>query len=344
MNVPVISVSKSLNVGHCDPTYIPKNPLSLPGTATVNGPLVVGGFADGQLLLPLAKSALVNIITPATVTVDIPPVPTGFVPAVTAGLKISALGDGAVPYPGIGLAVNAVSHVISSKVPIPPAAIGVNLLSSDIINMASPTLNVQANELFLGTYTSTGARTKTGSETQTGAKAETGAKADTGARAESGTATQNANLNVAGPITSPTITRIDIALATKKSFDIKHPTQDNHRLRYICLEGPSADVYIRGRLSGGNKIFFPEYWKNLVHEESISVNLTSIGNSQTLYIKKITSDYILIDCYDELPIDCFYTVFGERKDVSKNIPEYCGNAPEDYPGDNLEYAINGFSK
>ena len=28
-----------------------------------------------------------------------------------------------------------------------------------------------------------------------------------------------------------------------KGFDIKHPTKENHRLRYVCLEGPEGGVY-----------------------------------------------------------------------------------------------------
>ncbi len=39
-------------------------------------------------------------------------------------------------------------------------------------------------------------------------------------------------------------------------------------------------------------------------------------------------------------INCHYVVYGERKDVEKNITEYFGSSPKDYPGDNSEYAIN----
>ena len=41
------------------------------------------------------------------------------------------------------------------------------------------------------------------------------------------------------------------------------------------------------------------------------------------------------------PIDCHYIVYGERKDVESNIPEYEGLTPNDYPGDNGEYIVNG---
>jgi hypothetical protein len=334
-------VTSRLYVGHSDPTFIPKDPTTTPGLTVLNGPVIVGGQIDGQLPPPLSSSALLNIIKPAEVTSTLIPIPTKMIPGITAGLKISALGDGTVPYPGIGIMANAISHVISANIPIPPAAVGLNLLSSDIITITSPTMTVTANEIYVGNYVSTGSRSKTGAETQTGAKAETGAKAATGPRSESGNASQNATLNVASTIQSPTITRIDVLLASKKSFDIKHPTKENHRLRYICLEGPYAEVYFRGKLNGDTMIQFPEYWKNLVHLDSITINLTAVGFSQNLYVEKITPEYAIIGSDNPSQISCVFTVYGERKDVNKNIPEYEGQTSNDYPGNNNEYVVNG---
>jgi hypothetical protein len=343
MDGAVLALSR-LYVGHSDPTFIPKDPTMPPGTTVLNGPVVVGGEIDGQLPPPLSSQALLNIIKPATVTSTLIPVPTKMVPALTAGIKISALGDGAIPYPGPGIMANALTHVISSNIPIPPTAIGVNLLSSDMITMTSPAMTVTTNEVFLGNYVSTGTRTKTGAETQTGAKAETGAKADVGARSEAGAASQNATLNVAATITSPTITRIDATLASKKSFDIAHPTKENHRLRYICLEGPYADVYFRGKLTSNSVIWFPEYWKDLVHVNTITINLTPTDYNQKLYVEKITENYAIIGTESDKNISCFFTVFAERKDVEKNIPEYEGLSYTDYPGNNDQYVVNGFVK
>ena len=34
---------------------------------------------------------------------------------------------------------------------------------------------------------------------------------------------------------------------SEKSFDIPHPSKENHRLRYVCTETPEAGVYIRGK-------------------------------------------------------------------------------------------------
>lgn len=340
MNGAALGLSR-LYVGHSDPTYIPKNPILPPGTTVLNGPVFVGGQIDGEVLLPFQKLGLLNIITPATNTATLIPTPTGMTPATTAAIRISALGDGAVPYPGAGIMANAVSHVISSNVPIPPTAVGVNILSSEITTITSPTLSINANVISLGTYTSVGARNKAGSETQTGAKAETGAKAATGVRAEASPASQNSTLNVASVITSPTIVRLEAEIASKKSFDIPHPTKENHRLRYICLEGPSADVYVRGELRNSNVIELPDYWKGLVDEDTITVNLTPIGFYQELYVDGIEwGTNIVVKNNLSGPINCYYTVYGERKDTSKNIPEYAGTI-DDYPGNNNEYAING---
>ena len=49
-----------------------------------------------------------------------------------------------------------------------------------------------------------------------------------------------------------------------KGFDIKHPTKENHRLRYVCLEGPEGGVYHRGVLKDSEFIELPDYL-SLIH-------------------------------------------------------------------------------
>lgn len=128
----------------------------------------------------------------------------------------------------------------------------------------------------------------------------------------------------------------------KKAFDIKHPTKENYRLRYICLEGPAADVFYRGKLRNESIIQLPDYWIDLVDVETIVVNLTPVGRWQELYVEKIQwGTQIIIKNNSGSEINCDFVVFGERKDTSKNIPEYPGSTPNDYPGDNREYVING---
>ena len=130
---------------------------------------------------------------------------------------------------------------------------------------------------------------------------------------------------------------------SKKPFDIPHPTKKGWRLRHVCIEGPTADVYVRGKLKGSNVIELPEYWKNLVDPETITVNLTPIAAHQELFVDKIEwGTRILIKNNSGSTINCYYTVYGERADTGKNIPEYEGTY-DDYPGDNREYASSGMA-
>ena len=127
----------------------------------------------------------------------------------------------------------------------------------------------------------------------------------------------------------------------KKPFDIPHPTKEGWRLRHVCIEGPSADVYVRGRLNNSNVIELPEYWRRLVDPETITVNLTPVGTHQELYVDKIEwGTRILIKNNCGSAVNCYYTVYAERADTDKNIPEYKGTY-NDYPGDNRQYTSYG---
>ena len=132
-------------------------------------------------------------------------------------------------------------------------------------------------------------------------------------------------------------------VATSKLFDIEHPSKEDHRLRHACLEGSEHAVYCRGRLKESNVIQLPYYWKDLVHEDSITVQLQPIGSNQNLVIQEFNNEFIVIaedstntDLITDLStIDCFYHVYGERIDVNPLIVEYEGNSWEDYPDPNF---------
>jgi hypothetical protein len=129
---------------------------------------------------------------------------------------------------------------------------------------------------------------------------------------------------------------------SKKSFDISHPSKEGYRLRYICVEGPEAEVYFRGKLVDSNTIELPDYWKDLVDIETVGVTLTPIGFYQELFVEKIEwGSKIIVKNNAGGVANCSYVVYGERKDVDKNISEYQGTSPADYPGDNSQYVING---
>ena len=127
-----------------------------------------------------------------------------------------------------------------------------------------------------------------------------------------------------------------------KGFDIQHPTKENHRLRYVCLEGPEGGVYIRGRVKNEIEIELPDYWKNLVDTQSITVSLTPIGAHQDVIVKRWDESRIYLQAKGGMPVDCFYHIFAERKDGEKLIVEYQGETPADYPGDASQYSIAGY--
>jgi len=128
------------------------------------------------------------------------------------------------------------------------------------------------------------------------------------------------------------------SVGSVKAFDISHPSKEGYRLRYICLEGPDAEVYLRGKIESSNVIELPDYWRNLVDVETIGVTLTPIGVYQELFVEKIEwGQRIIIKNNLGGPINCSYVVYGQRKDVPKNITEYEGTSAKDYPGEVAPY-------
>ena len=120
-----------------------------------------------------------------------------------------------------------------------------------------------------------------------------------------------------------------------KPFDIEHPTKgEGWRLRYVSLEGPESGVYFRGRIKNEKVIKLPDSWKGLVHTDSISVQLQAIGAHQDIIIKRWDDEFIYLQAQGGLPINCFYHVYAERKDVNSVLVEYEGNSKYDYPDPN----------
>ena len=104
--------------------------------------------------------------------------------------------------------------------------------------------------------------------------------------------------------------------ATTKSFDIEHPTKEGMRLHHGSLEGPEHGVYIRGR-NKGTVIELPEYWLGLVDEDTITVQLTAIGEPQNLCVADIKDNKVYVK-----GVEYFYFIQAERKDIEKFEVEY----------------------
>ena len=115
---------------------------------------------------------------------------------------------------------------------------------------------------------------------------------------------------------------VDTVNATVKNFDIEHPSKkEPWRLRYSVLEGPEIGVFVRGEIVDSLVIQLPDYWTQLIYENSLSVNLTPIGNPSIYYVEKIDNNKIYIGTNSE-KVHFYYTVFAERKDVDKLVVEY----------------------
>jgi hypothetical protein len=131
--------------------------------------------------------------------------------------------------------------------------------------------------------------------------------------------TQNGNIDGGG---AGNISNFDQIQANQKNFDIEHPSKkEPWRLRYSVLEGPEVSVFVRGQINGSNIIELPYYWKDLVHENSLTINLTAIGSPTIYYVEKIDNNIIYIGANND-QFDFYYTVFAERKDVDKLVVEY----------------------
>ena len=103
-----------------------------------------------------------------------------------------------------------------------------------------------------------------------------------------------------------------------KPFNIPHPSPDKEGMRLVhaCLEGPENGVYFRGRVTNNKEILLPPYWKDLVDWTTITVSLTPVGSHQDVIVKRWDEEKIYLQSNGGMPIDCFYHVYGTRKDIA----------------------------
>ena len=109
--------------------------------------------------------------------------------------------------------------------------------------------------------------------------------------------------------------------ATTKSFVIDHPSKEGMTLRHGSLEGPEHAVYIRGQTKG-NLIDLPDYWSDLVDEDSITVQLTPKLYHQNLYVRSVDSEKVVVGSSEDTTPEFYYLIHAERKDVDKMVVEY----------------------
>ena len=107
--------------------------------------------------------------------------------------------------------------------------------------------------------------------------------------------------------------------ATTKSFLINHQRLAGKKLVYGVVEAPEHSVLVRGRITQTNQIHLPEEWEWLVDMNTITVQLTSIGTFQQLYVDTINGLTVTIRSAEQWneDIDCYYLVQATRKDVAQ---------------------------
>ena len=311
-----VHIGKQLQVAYSPAGVVPIPPpcystgaAAVPGTGYFNGGVLVGSplafpipnIPDATLMVARANPAQNPLASAAP---SIFKVTTKFgIPATPIDVM---LGDPAIGM--VGITVN--SQIIS-------------IINASTIKIVTPNLSVAGTKTLVGASQEAGVLSETGVQAQAGAEARSGSKADNGKRTINGALVVNGSLHVNGRASWTS----SIVGITKK-FDIPHPTKEGHRLEHGCLEGPELGVYVRGRLKENTVIELPYYWKDLVHEDSITVDLTPIGCHQHLYVDTISSSEITIkNNTTGGRIDCFYHVYGERKDVDKLLVEYEGTEP-----------------
>jgi len=106
----------------------------------------------------------------------------------------------------------------------------------------------------------------------------------------------------------------DLLVIEDKSFVEPHPTDPNKMIRYICLEGPEAGTYFRGsgRVTGGvATIEVPEDFRMVTDEKGITVQVTPMGESATIWCVRKSLDKIELRASADVEFD--FLVNGVRK-------------------------------
>ena len=315
MKVPDLFVGKRLFVGDGLPVNLGIGPAEIRGSAYIEGPLDVGTpiFAPGESNVCISRclnpEALPPPISLIKVRNTLPPLPTDVI-----------IGDPAGP---VGVTVFC-----------GPSFFTVTATTVSLLEQLYFNFNVLRDEV-------SSLYTDLSNKVFTGYKTELGVDHNFAIALNSAPVLGDTYEQFVDFATGKTTLNSTFGIAvSKKPFDILHPTKEGHRLRYVSLEGPDAEVYYRGKMKDTNIINLPDYWKGLVDPESITVNLTPIGSFQSLYYEEVEwCSTIKVINSDGGPINCSYTIYAERIDTEKNIPEYEGLTTADYPGDNDEYRL-----
>lgn len=152
-----------------------------------------------------------------------------------------------------------------------------------------------------------------------------------------GTITPNEKLTVSGNLSSTGTVSASAAnisgdiianrvQATVKNFYITHPTKQGKHLVYSSLESPYNGVQLtgEGRVENGICVIeLPDYLNNLIHPDSIHIQLTNYEHSKSLYVDRInieqTNFTVKYNSWlsKSLKLKFFWLLNGVRKDIER---------------------------
>jgi hypothetical protein len=118
------------------------------------------------------------------------------------------------------------------------------------------------------------------------------------------------NTHVAGTFTAST-----------KSFVQPHPTDPAKEVRYVSLEGPQADVYLRGTTQvsrGVTRIPIPEHFRFVADPATYSTLVTPVGRMATVAVLSEDETGIVVEASRDVKIH--YVVYAERSAVKVGDP------------------------
>jgi hypothetical protein len=114
--------------------------------------------------------------------------------------------------------------------------------------------------------------------------------------------------------------------ATVKNFHIEHPTKPGKHLVYSSLEAPYNGIQLTGEdevVNGIGVVELPDYLNDLIHSDSIHIQLTNYQHAETLYVESVNIDQnnFTVKCDSWFnkteTLKFFWLLNGVRKDVER---------------------------
>lgn len=118
------------------------------------------------------------------------------------------------------------------------------------------------------------------------------------------------NTHVAGTFTAST-----------KSFVQPHPTDPAKEIRYVSLEGPQADVYLRGTTQvsrGVTRIPIPDHFRFVADPATYSTLVTPVGRMASVAVLSEDESGIVVEASRDVKIH--YVVYAERSAIKTGDP------------------------